>query len=363
MSSPNVENCIQNLEVNFNHHFLEFILAQNKGLQAPIFENDDKAQEQLQIADEAYQKWYQIIKEDPSTSIACTRFFASCKDNANLLLARDTQFFNTDGIDIFAVIFEAPGYDFMYRYSMFDHTSKGIFWNVFVDIYRLSILNSIYNNIPEVRKILNILLKDAQGVNAGNLMNNVKNCLKHNKEFQKLFKRLMKQGEAKVTFIFESINYVLSAIQSNVPDPWDDWVRKTNTDISVEDHKVRVNIYQAFTTQDMESCKRWLSPVEIENLRSVWAKDTELQETVRKYLWSENSHEIQRVMECMKDGDDASIQNMMQNSTLFSGHVDSEIQGLMKEWEAESALDKQGFMNAWKSEQEEQEDASSEKDT
>lgn len=188
-----VNNCVQDLEVNFNHHFLEFILAQNKGLQLPMFENDEKAQEQLQIADDMYQKWYQIIKADPCTSTACTRFFATCKDASNLLLARDVQFFTCDGLDIFSIIFDAPGYDFVYRYTMFDHVSKGIFWNIFVDIYRLSILNSIYNNIPEVRKILNILLKDNQGVSATNLMNNVKNCLKKNKEFQKLFKRLMKQ--------------------------------------------------------------------------------------------------------------------------------------------------------------------------
>jgi hypothetical protein len=350
--TSSLDNCISNLEVNFNKNFLEFILAQNKGLQAPDFEEDVKAQEQLEIANEAYQKWYKIIQADPTTSVACTRFFASCKDASNLLLARDVQFFTyNEGIDIFAMIFDAPGYDFVYRYSLFDHTSKGIFWNIFVDIYRLSIMNSIYNNIPEVRKILTILLKDNQSISAGDLMGHVRNCLQHNKEFQRLFKRLMKQGESKVAFIFESIQYVLSAIQSNVPDPWDDWVKKTNTNssssssssspISLPDHKSRVYVYQAFSTQNYDDCLKWLPANHIELLKTVWLSDTELQDTVKKYLWSENSHEIQRVMEAMKDGDDASMQKVMQESSLFSGHANDEISQLMNEWEKELCLDEE----------------------
>ena len=338
-----IETCIQDSEAKFNKNFLEFILAQNKGLQDPAFENDEKAQEQLLIADECYQKWYRIIMDDPTTTQACTRFFATCKDASNLLLARDVQFFNCDGVDIFAVAFDAPGYDFMYRYSMFDHVSKGIFWNILVDIYRLSILISIYNNIPEVRKILNIILKDNQGISAGNLMNSVRNCLEHNKEFRKLFKRLMKQGESKVAFIFESIQYVLSAIQSNVPDPWNDWVQKTSIPIIVDDHKVRIHIYQAFTTQDFNECvtQKWLTPEEVMALKKVWEANTELQETVRKHLWSENSHEIQRVMECMKDGDAASIQKVMEESSIFSGHVDDGIKKLMEEWGDEMSFSTQ----------------------
>jgi hypothetical protein len=337
----NVKQCIQDLEVNFNRHFLEFMLAQNKGLLSPVFDDDVKAQEQLRIADEAYQKWHKIITTTPSSTDACTRFFASCKDASNLLLARDAQIFNCDGVDIFSIIFDAPGYDISYRYSLFDHVSKSIFWNVFVDIYRLSIVSAIYNNIPEVRKILNLLLKEnTQGITASTLMTNVKNCLRHNKEFRKLFKRLMKQGEAKVAFIFESINYVLTAIQSNVADPWDDWVKKTGTDIEVNDARTRILIFQAFNSQEYEDCYKWLPATEVNALKNVWLTNKELQDTVSKYLWSVNTQEIQKVMTCMKDGDDASIQKIMKESTIFSAHAnDEDITQLMKEWETELEKD------------------------
>ncbi len=335
--AENLESRIQDSEAKFNKNFLEFILAQNKGLQAPIFENDEKAQEQLAIADAAYQRWYKLIQQDPTTTVACVRFFTTCKDASNLLLARDVQFFNCDGLDIFSIAFDAPGYDFMYRYSMFDHTSKGIFWNILVDMYRLSILISIYNNIPEVRKILNIILKNNQGITATNLMSTVKDCLKGNKEFQKLFKKLMKQGEKKVAFIFESIQYVLSAIQTNVADPWDEWIKQTNLPIVVDDHKTRIRIYQSFTSQEANECitRKWLTVEEVSALKKVWDASPELQETIRKFLWCENSHEIARVVECMKDGDDASIQKVMQESSLFAGHVDNDIQDLMNEWSNE----------------------------
>lgn len=99
---------------------------------------------------------------------------------------------------------------------------------------------------------------------------------------------------------------------------------------------MRVMIYQAFTTAEYDQCKKWLTASQVEVLKGVWLTSNELQETVKKYLWSENSHEIQRVMECMKDGDDASIQNLMQTSTIFSGHVvDEEITQLMSDWEQE----------------------------
>ena len=44
-----IETCIQDSEAKFNKNFLEFILAQNKGLQDPAFENGRAAFGRLRL--------------------------------------------------------------------------------------------------------------------------------------------------------------------------------------------------------------------------------------------------------------------------------------------------------------------------
>jgi hypothetical protein len=327
---------IQNLERYFNEHFLRFLVNQNEGL-SDI--DEDKAREQWTIANEAYQYWYNQFKEDINTSEASLRYFESVKVTSKLMLARDTQFFFQDNIDICALIFNAPGYDTMFRYNMYDHTSQGKLWKSFVDMFRLSVLNSIYINMPEVRRILDILLKNNTNINATNLMSCVLSSIKNNKEFQKLLRNLMKQGDDKVMYIFESVQYVVSTIQADVTNPMEGWLTKAEVTTRFT-QDIELKICQSFNTDKTQECvdNQWVTVDELERMKVVWAADKELQENVKKFMWSKWSNDIQEMMATFNTGNTEDIEKMIHNNSMFRSGMDTEMTDILNDLKTEMEL-------------------------
>ena len=235
MSNPLVEK-FSKLETSYNKNLLVTLDRIKKIVED---EEDPKDKEQFTLLQEAYDEWFYIFNSDPRCMEACEIFYDATEERHALLLARDEQLFTYQDQDFFALIFNKPGLDSAYLYSLLDdglddsdddeeeeekvapgEDAKSNLWNALIGLYRLSVLICIYLKMPLVKDIIDMILIDNPDLNQSNIFDKIFGQFKSNPRMRKMIMRLLKSKEDSFGSIFNNLQRVIASFGDGSAGGW-----------------------------------------------------------------------------------------------------------------------------------------------
>jgi hypothetical protein len=121
----------QRIEQNFNKNFLLMLHQLSE-----VASDDAQAHKALE---NAYQQWYHLLQETPSSTEACEAFYGVVKDHHEWILGKDEKLFTVgDRGDLLCCIFKVDNVSTPAVVNLMDEASKSFFWEALVGLYRLS---------------------------------------------------------------------------------------------------------------------------------------------------------------------------------------------------------------------------------
>jgi hypothetical protein len=175
----------------------------------------------------AYRKWFYALEADPTSQQPCTAINQAFSGLHPLLLTRDERLFQ-DQHALFDKLFETHSSSAGLLYDMLsdgtdcdpsvpleERDGKGNLWNTLISQYRLAVLFKIYFQDPNVKEVIDILLKEVPTLNAGNVMNNVMSKFMSDSRLRKLIFRIMKSKTTKIEDVMSSLQQVLATLTAS----------------------------------------------------------------------------------------------------------------------------------------------------
>jgi hypothetical protein len=132
---------------------------------------------------------------------------------------------------------------------------------------------------------------------------------------------------------------VVSTIQADVTNPMEGWLTKAEVTTRFT-QDIELKICQSFNTDKTQECvdNQWVTVDELERMKVVWAADKELQENVKKFMWSKWSNDIQEMMATFNTGNTEDIEKMIHNNSMFRSGMDTEMTDILNDLKTEMEL-------------------------
>lgn len=213
---------VSRIEMKFNENYMKMI---NNTLD--VLDGEDCTDEELLIRDgfeKSYVKWYDEFAINPNTLKAASSFYLAIGSEHDALVQCDEQFFVKRPL-FFQEAFAAPGVESIAFYNLFDSgvneetgellpsDAKSNLWESLNGLGRLATILCIYQKLPVVKEILDLLIMNNPDITPANITKRVLDAFQNDRRMKRLVVKLMNSiKETEFLDIFKSLQRVVSAL-------------------------------------------------------------------------------------------------------------------------------------------------------